>query len=521
MKLAETTKLELTSCWCGQTELEEFSKEYLYCPSCHTLVSKRIKETDATTAQAGETGLYSSNYWYEHQVNELSLPDITIRSRSDLPERCVYWLRAVMKYSLPPANVLELGSSHGGFVAMLRVAGYEAMGLELSPEIVDYARKTFHIPVLQGPIEEQNLSEASQDVIILMDVLEHLAQPKTTLEHCLKILKPDGILVIQTPMFPAGQSIKALRDKKHSFLQMLLPDEHLFLFSRKALKRLFTEIGLTFYAFETPFFSQYDMFVIASRNTLHTHQEEETEKYLLDSPEKRFLLALLDKDKTYKKLEKQWVEAERDRARRLQSITKLQNDLEKSETDRAARLKSIVDLEQLLRESEADRATRLDSIVKLEQLLQESEADRAARIESIHKLEKRLKIAEADRKNRLTSIHELEVLLKESEADRAARLEVIHNLNNQLQESEADRAARLEIIHTLESQLQESEADRATRLEIIHTLESQLQESEADRAARLEIIQQLSKQINQNQEQLSHSPHSNNHETDGNATSGK
>ena len=76
---------------------------------------------------------YGSHYWYEHQVNELGLPDITVRSRSDLPERCVCWLRAVMKYHLPPAHVLELGSSHGGFVAMLRVAGYEAMGLETQP----------------------------------------------------------------------------------------------------------------------------------------------------------------------------------------------------------------------------------------------------------------------------------------------------------------------------------------------------------------------------------------------------
>ena len=52
-----------------------------------------------------------------------------------------------------------------------------------------------------------------------MDVLEHLPQPKTTLELCLKILKPDGILIIQTPMFPAGQSINGFEEEKTPFFK--------------------------------------------------------------------------------------------------------------------------------------------------------------------------------------------------------------------------------------------------------------------------------------------------------------
>jgi len=484
--------LKLTSCWCGQTELEQFSEAYLHCPTCHTLIDKKIKETGAIIARDDESDFYGSHYWYEHQVNELGLPDITVRSRSDLPERCVCWLRAVMKYCLPPAHVLELGSSHGGFVAMLQVAGYEAMGLELSPAIVDYARKTFNIPVLQGSLEEQNLAESPQDVIILMDVLEHLPQPKTTLELCLKTLKPGGVLIIQTPMFPAGQSLMALREKKHPFLKMLLPGEHLFLFSQRALERLLTELGLEYYAFEKPFFSQYDMFVIASRKSLKINQEEKIDHYLLSSPERRFLLALLDKDKAYTNLENQLIEAESDRARRLKSITKLQRNLVKSEADRVARLKSNEKLEQLLKLSEADRTARLASINNLEKLLQESEDDRATRIKSIRKLEKQLKIAEADRNDRLSSIHDLEALLRGSETDRAARLEVIRDLESRLQEKEADRAARLEIIHSLESKLQESEADRSARLEIIQQLST--------------IIAQYEEQLGQQPDSVDHTP---------------
>ena len=60
-----------------------------------------------------------------------------------------HWLRTLMQFVLPPARVLEVGCGHGGFVAMMRQAGYDAMGLELSPSIVKFARDTFDIPVIR------------------------------------------------------------------------------------------------------------------------------------------------------------------------------------------------------------------------------------------------------------------------------------------------------------------------------------------------------------------------------------
>ncbi|MGQ9532551.1 MAG: class I SAM-dependent methyltransferase, partial [Desulfotomaculales bacterium] len=119
-----------------------------------------------------------------------------MRARTDLPERCLYWLRTLLKYKLPPGRVLELGCGHGGFVALLRWAGFEAIGLELSPWVVGFARQTFGIPTLLGPVENQVIEPSSLEAIVLMDVLEHLPNPLSTLRHCLELLKQDGIFVI-------------------------------------------------------------------------------------------------------------------------------------------------------------------------------------------------------------------------------------------------------------------------------------------------------------------------------------
>ena len=46
-----------------------------------------------------------------------------------------------MKYRLPPANVLEVGCAHGSFVALMRLAGYEASGVEMSPWVVEFGQE--------------------------------------------------------------------------------------------------------------------------------------------------------------------------------------------------------------------------------------------------------------------------------------------------------------------------------------------------------------------------------------------
>ena len=120
-------------CWCGNTTLEPFSTAYLHCSLCQTLVSQAWQEQDVTHVVDDAHDFYGKNYWFTHQEGDLGLPNIITRARIDLPERCLYWLRTLLKYKLPPAKVLELGSAHGGFVALLQWAGFEAMGSEVSP----------------------------------------------------------------------------------------------------------------------------------------------------------------------------------------------------------------------------------------------------------------------------------------------------------------------------------------------------------------------------------------------------
>src|SRR5262249_79370 len=106
-------------CWCGDTRLASFSPEYVQCEVCETLVTSQMPDVGISRVTVNEEGLYAREYWFSHQET-LGQPSILSRSQTDLSERCLHWLRTVLKYKQPPGPVLELGSAHGAFVALLR-----------------------------------------------------------------------------------------------------------------------------------------------------------------------------------------------------------------------------------------------------------------------------------------------------------------------------------------------------------------------------------------------------------------
>ena len=273
-----------------------FGEGYRRCEECETLVADRDFLGFNPRVNNESKDFYGERYWFGHQTGDLHFPDIITRGRTDLADRCVHWLRSLLEFKLPPAKILEIGCAHGGFVAMLRKAGFDAVGLELSPSIVRMATDTFRVPVLLGPIEDQSIPPGSLDAIVMMDVLEHLPDPVATLRCCMELLKPDGILLAQTPAYPEGMSLRQLDQQKHKFPQMLDKNEHLFLFSKSAVGELFRRVGVPQLEFVPAIFGFYDMSFVAGPGPLHRHDPQEQTAALCRTVNGRFIQAMLDLD---------------------------------------------------------------------------------------------------------------------------------------------------------------------------------------------------------------------------------
>jgi 2-polyprenyl-3-methyl-5-hydroxy-6-metoxy-1,4-benzoquinol methylase len=331
----------------------------MMCVACGTLVSQASLGPEQVGVGGDDDGrgdFYGREYWFSHQREDLGLPDIEDRARLDLPERCLYWLRTLLAYKLPPSRTLELGSSHGAFVSLLRYAGFDAMGLEVSRWVVDYAQRTFRIPVLPGPIEQQQLPEQSFDAIILNDVLEHLPDPRRTVRESVSLLKPDGVLLVQTPCYPDRRTYEDLLREEHVFLKMLLENEHIYLFSERSLRHLFASLGCHTLTFKPALFP-YDMYVIAGRRALVASSQDEIAAALSTTPNARMVLALLDLDDQYRDLKERSAGLAADRESRIQALLDHQVQL-------ADQQKTVASMTCKLEEVSADSEARLQVILK-------------------------------------------------------------------------------------------------------------------------------------------------------------
>lgn len=384
-------------CWCGETRLEPFGGGYRACPACESLVRIEWPPGDLIRVRDEQNDLYGREYWFSHQ-RQLGLPSVAARSVDDLGERCLTWLRTLLRFRAPAGRSLEIGAAHGGFVAMLEGVGFEAAGVELSAEICAFARRAFGVTMHTGPIEDLDL-EPGFDAVIAMDVLEHLPDPCSTFDRAVSWLADDGVVLVQTPCRPVGPagealSFESLREREHRFLEMLIP-EHLFLFSTRAAEMFCQRLGLRTVRFETPHVPDYDMCFLASRGPLERRDPPAIRDDLTARSGARMIAALLDVDRDRRELGSQ-LEAARSDQRVKQALIDRDAELLTSlRDDQAAKEALIERLSEEISALREDQSAKAALIEKISDELAAVRADQAAKEALIQRMAREASAREA------------------------------------------------------------------------------------------------------------------------------
>lgn len=95
-------------------------------------------------------------------------------------------------------RVLDYGCGTGAFLASMRDAGWEAVGLEPDAVARENALR-LHGLRLSAPEALSSLPDAHFDVVTLWHVLEHVHDLHETLSHLARVLSPQGCLFIAVP----------------------------------------------------------------------------------------------------------------------------------------------------------------------------------------------------------------------------------------------------------------------------------------------------------------------------------
>ncbi|MBS3073039.1 class I SAM-dependent methyltransferase [Candidatus Pacearchaeota archaeon] len=110
-----------------------------------------------------------------------------------------FWSYIIKKYTNKDSSILELGCTYGYLFKHLN--GYKSLyGIDISKHAINVAKSFNHNATFEvQDVQNLKFKPNTFDLIVAIDILEHLPDPKKGIQEIFKVLKPNGYLIISTP----------------------------------------------------------------------------------------------------------------------------------------------------------------------------------------------------------------------------------------------------------------------------------------------------------------------------------
>lgn len=114
-------------------------------------------------------------------------------------DRNYEWEIDEIKKLKPSGRLLDIGTNMGFFLRKCVSAGFQGEGVEPSPALAKIARENFGLKITNSYFEAAGFAPSSFDVITMIDVFEHVSNPRELLGAARQVLADDGLLTIKVP----------------------------------------------------------------------------------------------------------------------------------------------------------------------------------------------------------------------------------------------------------------------------------------------------------------------------------
>ena len=103
----------------------------------------------------------------------------------------------------PGSAILEIGSGTGWFTVLARKHGYDSVGVDVSWELVEFAKRRAAEAGVEAVFHEASadslpLPDQAFDVAYANSVMEHVEKWQEALAEAYRVLKPEGLLFVGT-----------------------------------------------------------------------------------------------------------------------------------------------------------------------------------------------------------------------------------------------------------------------------------------------------------------------------------
>jgi len=145
-------------------------------------------------------------------------------------------LKLINKYA-EKGKILDIGTAGGSFLHVAEEEGWEVHGIEPNRWMGEWGKKHYGIDIKPGTIFDHKYPDNYFDAVSLWDVLEHVPDPKKTLNECNRILKEGGVLIVNYP--DIGSWLAKLMRRRWIFLLSV----HFYYFTPKTITKMINMTG--------------------------------------------------------------------------------------------------------------------------------------------------------------------------------------------------------------------------------------------------------------------------------------
>lgn len=162
-------------------------------------------------------------------------------------------LKAMKARAAFGTHLFELGCGNGANAAQLAVRGYKVTGVDPSAEGIAIANRAHPNVDLRVGSTDDDLSSkyGTFDVVLSLEVVEHVFSPRLYVERVRDLLNPGGIAIISTPYHSYLKNlILAAVGKMDSHFSALWEGGHIKFWSRQTLGELFALVDMDEVSFQ-------------------------------------------------------------------------------------------------------------------------------------------------------------------------------------------------------------------------------------------------------------------------------
>ena len=146
-------------------------------------------------------------------------------------------LSLIDRFLRAPGKLLDVGAAAGFFVDEATRAGWDARGIDIAPQVVDWGRRELDVPLRVGGISTVE-APGTFTVVTMWDYIEHSLDPVGELGKINELLVDDGLVALST-----GDLESLVARLSGTRWHLLTPRHHNFFFGAKTLVRLLERSG--------------------------------------------------------------------------------------------------------------------------------------------------------------------------------------------------------------------------------------------------------------------------------------